>query len=176
MTTSGEIERFFNDAVRRHQSGDLQGALVAYDEVLRTDPESTDAWFNKANILGQQKSFDQAMDCYQEALRLAKSRKELILRSMGMIEHLRGNLQRAIDLHRQALRENRRYGRGWLGLIQALISARRGEEAREECQKFMLNATVEDGALYDKATRLVDQFLRHGIMGETGESEQQWMK
>ena len=88
-----------------------------------------------------------------------------------MIEHIRGNLERAISLHRQAIQENPTYGLGWLGLVQTLISARQGTEAKHECTMFAMRCTVADKELYFKAKRLVRMSFCDGLGPWFGRNE-----
>jgi len=155
-------EQLFAEAVRYQNINDVDHALSLYNQILSTDPGISDAWVNKANILSKRGDYDGALSSYRRALALANTRQELILSNMGLVEHLRNDYDSAISLFRQAIQLNSKYGWGWLGLIQALLAARRGEEAKQECGRFMLACTVEDKELYLKAKRLVDQFFATG--------------
>lgn len=175
MFGKSKTDALFDRAVRCQQSHEFARALALYDEILLINPASTDAWFNKGNILGHQKDWDGAINCYQRALSLARARKEVILRSIGMVEHIRGDLDAAISFHRQAVQENPTYGLGWLGLVQALISAGQGVEAKHECTMFAMRCTVSDKDLYFKAKRLVDQFLATGKVPDSAELNERWI-
>ena len=93
-----------------------------------------------------------------------------------MVEHLAGHLDQSITLYRQAISENHRYGQAWLGFIQVLIEAGKGEDADKECGMFMLACSKDDGPLYVKARRLVDQYIRSGKTGHPAESNETWLK
>lgn len=174
MFWKSKTDKLFDRAVSYQQNHGFDRALSLYDEILAIDSRCTDAWVNKGNILGQQGDYEEAIKCYQQALALAQARKEVILRSIGMIEHIRGNLESATSFHRQAIEENPTYGLAWLGLIQALLSAGMGTEAQAQCTMFALRCTVGDKEIYFKAKRLVDQFLATGAIGGPAEWNERW--
>src|SRR5512137_471613 len=45
-------------------------AIQAYDQAIRLDSNSTDAWYNKGNALKSQGEYDQAIQAYDQAIRL----------------------------------------------------------------------------------------------------------
>ena len=63
-----KTEKLFDSAVKYQQRHDFVRALSLYDEILLIDPASTDAWFNKGNVLGHQGDHDHAIECYERAL------------------------------------------------------------------------------------------------------------
>jgi tetratricopeptide (TPR) repeat protein len=158
----------FTEAFRSEQNQDFDHAMSLYDQILAMDPRISDAtinsyaWTNKGNILNKRGDYPGALRCYMRALELPNPEPELILNNKGLAELASGDHHSALSSFRMAVQRNPKYGWGWLGLIEALIAARRGEEARQECGKFMLACTAEDKELYFKAKRLVDQFLATG--------------
>ena len=79
MAKSERVSQLFTRAVSRQRAGDLAAALQLYDEILEQDDSVTDAWFNKANVLAQTGEFDEALRCYETALGLADTSKEMYM-------------------------------------------------------------------------------------------------
>lgn len=50
-----------DEADKRLQQGDLEGALAGFQQALSVDPENTDARYQMATVLGHQERFDEAL-------------------------------------------------------------------------------------------------------------------
>jgi len=61
---------WFNKGTAFGKQGKYEGAIKAYDEAIRLNPNYVDAWINKGNALYMQGKYDEAILCYDEAIRL----------------------------------------------------------------------------------------------------------
>jgi tetratricopeptide (TPR) repeat protein len=68
---SGKVASdFFNDALRKQNSGDNQGAIADYTEAIRLKPDYAHAYNNRGNAKSALGNFQGAIADYTEAIRL----------------------------------------------------------------------------------------------------------
>jgi tetratricopeptide (TPR) repeat protein len=70
----------FERALRLHQAGDLVAAAAGYQACVAADPNRIDARSNLGAVLAKQGRFHDAIDQYQEALKIAPAEVSLRLR------------------------------------------------------------------------------------------------
>ena len=63
---------------RRHEKGDLDGAIADFDEAIRLKPDYAEAWSNRGAAEIAQGGFDAAIADFDEAIRLQPNCKEVI--------------------------------------------------------------------------------------------------
>ena len=114
----------FNNACRKHQEGDISGAIELYQQTVHTDPDNHSAWRNLGALLRQQGRTQEARHCTEQALRLNSND--------GSLWGNYGNVlrdQRLLEESCQAFREGLKHEAGSKGLLQglAISLAQRGE-------------------------------------------------
>ena len=63
-------EYYNNFGLVQEQSGNLDGAIISYEEGIKLDPEFPLTYFNKGNIMHKQKQYKAAIKDYQKAIEL----------------------------------------------------------------------------------------------------------
>ncbi|HKX28711.1 MAG TPA: tetratricopeptide repeat protein [Blastocatellia bacterium] len=66
----GKVESAFEEAIRRHQSGDLEGAIRGYQAILATHPDRGDVRSNLGAAYARLGRYEDAITQYRQALTL----------------------------------------------------------------------------------------------------------
>ena len=90
----GDANERFGQAVRLHQAGDLDGAVVAYQECLKLQPERIDAISNLGVVLARLGRYPEAIRQYQHALALTGDVR--IRRNLAIASYKSGMLSDAV--------------------------------------------------------------------------------
>ena len=98
------IADLFNQAFRRHQSGDLAPAEKLYRQILQADPWHADAWHLLGHIAVQVGQHDAAVEYIGQALRLkpecaeAHNNLGIVLREQGKLEEAEASCRESLRL------------------------------------------------------------------------------
>jgi tetratricopeptide (TPR) repeat protein len=80
--SSPQKDRLLRELSRR------QEALLAYDELLRLNPQSAKPWVGKAWVLIDLKRYEEALDAFDHAPQLAPSLSTAVSGKRFLLEHL----------------------------------------------------------------------------------------
>jgi len=97
-------DELMGKAAQLRRQNQVAEAIAAYREILARWPKLADAWYNLAILQRQTFQFDDALACYQKALRLGVARPEEVHLNRGVIfsDFLRDHESAAAELQ-QAL-------------------------------------------------------------------------
>src|SRR4030095_10870414 len=70
--TQGDVDRAFAQATQLHQSGDMQGAIRAYQAILTSHPQRVDVRSNLGAAYARLGRYEEAIEQYKQALALDK--------------------------------------------------------------------------------------------------------
>ncbi len=120
-------------ALRPRAEGDSEAALL---RALERDPRSVDAHFHLGNLRRDQRRFADAVNAYEEALRLAPGHASL-LNNLGLALEGSGAHARAETCYRDALRGQPDHRQAMGNLAHLLTRNRRYEEALRYCERYL---------------------------------------
>ncbi|MBF0346513.1 MAG: tetratricopeptide repeat protein [Magnetococcales bacterium] len=129
-------ERWFQQAVEFHGSGNLTEAARSYQLVLRHVPDHTEAMNNLGMILHDQGQWSQAIALYRHALTLKPGFAE-VMNNLGTVLHQQGVHEEAHDLFRAALQIRPEYVAARFNLALLLRDMKRPGEALAQLSHAM---------------------------------------
>lgn len=93
------MEGFFERANNRIQRGDLDGAISDYSKIIDTDPENSQAYYQRGQSLGALGESQAAMEDLNQAIHWAR------VHSLGLIRDFSGELSTTLETLKQDLKE-----------------------------------------------------------------------
>lgn len=78
-------------------------AIAALRSAVALDPNIPEAWVNLGNEFGRENRFDEAMDCYQKALKLKPDSADAYCNMGAILQETQPTLGPAIDAYRKAV-------------------------------------------------------------------------
>ena len=175
---AAELRALFGDAVRRHQEGDLAGAVEAYQRFLERQPRNVEALSNLGAALAAQGLYDQAVARYRDALAVDAGRTAVRL-NLGVALQKAGRIAEAVpELEAVVAAEP---GRRNAVVLLAEAHARLGEyrRAAERLAPLFEQAPDDRAVAYlyglsliqdkqsDRGKVVLDRVLRDGASAET---------
>jgi len=116
--------------------GDAKAAQSDFEAAIKSDPKSTQAKVGLAQVLAQQRKFDEANAALDEALSLDPGNPDgLVLK--GEIARLRGRLEEAVASFDAALEKQPHNLPGLMGRAASLIDLNRDKQARADVDTIM---------------------------------------
>ena len=73
---------WFGEARIRETSGDLEGALIAFEEALKLNPSFAKAWYYKAELHYKLGQIDKAKECARKAVEFKPTWKSYFEKNM----------------------------------------------------------------------------------------------
>ncbi|MCD8167081.1 MAG: tetratricopeptide repeat protein [Bacteroides sp.] len=123
-------------------------AEVYYRKALEVNPKSSTAMYNLGNTLMMEQKFQEAMDQYQAAANIEKNKNKLshIHHNGGVIFHAGQDYAKAIEMYKEALRNNpyddeTRYN---LALAQYMLENGGGEDQNQDNEDQDQNEDQQD--------------------------------
>lgn len=126
----------FQVAVSAHQEGDIHGAAIAYELILRDDPLHAGAWHLLGVARQQQGCSGEAVECIRRALAIDDS-KAVYHNNLGASLLELGLYAEAESAFRRAIELNRDYADAWSNLGRALHLL---HSSFEEAERALLGA------------------------------------
>jgi tetratricopeptide (TPR) repeat protein len=103
----------YNDAVRLHQQGLLDGAKQDYLKAVRIDPRIEEAWCNLGGIYDREKNYEKAEEVFKKSLAAnlpppatPNSTRFLALSYLARLYFSRGDYEKAEPFFKEALTAN----------------------------------------------------------------------
>ena len=93
------MEGFFERANNRIQRGDLDGAISDYSKIIDTDPENSQAYYQRGQSLGALGESQAAMEDLNQAIHWAR------VHSLGLMRDFSGELSTTLETLKQDLKE-----------------------------------------------------------------------
>jgi len=149
------LRELIAEGLAHHQKGDLAAAEQAYQRVLASEPAHADA-LHLLGVLRGRTDPEAGVRLVERAI-LANPRVSAYHNNLGNLLLRTGNLERAEQSYRQALRVDARNADAYLNLGNLLAAAGRDAEARECLQKALklapglLEAHMSMGRLEERA-------------------------
>ncbi len=164
-------------AVGRHQSGDLEGAVKTYREVLEAEPRHVGALANLGVALAALGRYAEAIRSYREALELrpgdAGLRTNLALAhyksadlaaAVEVLEGLHG--ERPADVRTTLLLADCRLRLGQYDRVEALLRPLEAERTGDRAVLYMLGMALVRGGKPEEGQSRIDALLRGGNSAE----------
>ncbi|HEX5520970.1 MAG TPA: tetratricopeptide repeat protein [Longimicrobiaceae bacterium] len=154
--------RSFNEGVNAYNSGDVQGAITAWQNANRLYNKRPEAYFNLAAVYTEQQQYDQAIQAYRESLAALdrtpereltpeetaerKESRESALTNLGQLLINQEKYAEAEQLYRQALEANPNDIAAQSNLAVALAKQGKKDEAMATYDRLLNqpNATAND--------------------------------
>lgn len=105
---------YYARAEERFNSGDLDGALADYDDVLQLESRNVYAMVNRGVIWNIKGEYDKAFDDFGEAIRQNRNHVEAWT-NRGKVWVKMGEYDKALDDYTEAIRRNPNYAHAWNG-------------------------------------------------------------
>ena len=112
------IDETFKIAIKNHQEGKTDIAQELYNQILKINPNHSQALNNIAVIFTNLKEYQKAKDCYQKAIEINPNYVDA-LNNLGVIFKELGENQKAKDCYEKAIEINPNYAKAHnnLGLV-----------------------------------------------------------
>jgi len=131
-----EAAKFFAEALRYQQQGQLSRAIEEYEKSIAVDARNPGAFNNLGVVLKESGRLDLAIEAFQKALAL-DPKYEKALNNLGVIRYRKGQFEEAIDLFKQALRINPVNAESYTNLGVIYLQAQRADDAMVAFQQAL---------------------------------------
>ncbi|MCG8510175.1 MAG: tetratricopeptide repeat protein [Rhodospirillales bacterium] len=138
-STPSEI---FQAALRRHQAGDLEGAVILYKQVLQTNPRSAQVYHMLGLISYQLQDYDNAADLMEFAIEI-DSGDASFFHNLGLAHQAAGRLEEAESAIRRATELDPHRDDAWSNLGAVLEKQGNFEDA-EKALRTVIERSPED--------------------------------
>ena len=142
--------------VLAHRQGRQDEALEWMKELLKVAPKAS-SWSNLGTALQAKGRFDEAVQCYQQALRLEPGMAEAAM-NLGSVLAGKGENAQAEECFRQAIERKPELAEAWVNLGNMLQAAGRSDEA----------LTCQDRAIALKPELVEARFNRGNVLFAKG--------
>lgn len=105
--TARSSDKKFNEALRLEKKCDFNGAMNAYMDLLRMDPDYRNAYINLGSLYSRLNRLQEAMQCYRAALTLG--RDYITHFNMGCINYKQGNYSGALEDLEKSIEINEKF-------------------------------------------------------------------
>ena len=99
---SSNSQDYFQVAQTHQRQGRNSEAIIAYQQAIALNPQSSDAYNNLGNIYNRQGNYTQAIDCYQKAIEI-KPDYAGVYNNLASIHTIKGNVSAAIECYQKAI-------------------------------------------------------------------------
>ena len=134
------IEKAFNLAIKNHREGKTDIAQEHYNQVLKIDPNHSQALNNIAIIFTNLKDYQKARDCYEKAIEINPNYADAHY-NLGNIFQELGDLQKARDCYEKAIEINPNYENAHKNL-GILLKQKRLLSKIEQTKKSEVKTTI----------------------------------
>jgi len=135
--------------------GKLEEAEKDMDKVVALRP-TADTYSNRGAMRSQRKRFAEAMEDYQQALKL-EPQNAAVYYNIGLLKAREGKHAEAVEPHRRAIELGRVQADGYVALAKALNKTRRFAEAEEAATQALKLAPGNGTAYADRALARAEQ-------------------
>ena len=105
VVTAPKADDFFIQGVDKQNKGDNQGAIIAYNEAIRLNPNNAEAYGNRGNVRNDLGDKQGAIDDYNQVIRINPN-DAYAYNNRGNVRDDLGDKQGAIDDFNQAIKIN----------------------------------------------------------------------
>ena len=102
-SSKNKAVEFCNRGVEQVKSGEVDKAIVNFDEAIKLYPECIEAWTNKGAALCMKEKFEEGLKCLDKALELNPEHPSA-LKAKGLAYHVQGKYDQAIIYFDRALK------------------------------------------------------------------------
>ena len=128
------VEELFRQGNAAQAAGNYSQAETIFRQVIRINPQDTNAYNNLGIALRRQGKLEEAITYYQKAIQL-DPKYAIAYYNLGNALYLQGKLDEAIASYRQAIQLDPKYAYAYNGLGNALSYQGKREEAITNYQK-----------------------------------------
>ncbi|MEM8557991.1 MAG: tetratricopeptide repeat protein [Bacteroidota bacterium] len=158
-------------------AGQLDSALVVYDQAIAADPENLITLYNQAQVQAKLGRFDEAEAGLARMLSRARTDRERVSANNGLADILQrqGRYPEALDAHRAAWQASRSYGNENAILVTQAFEAIGYAEAGMEAEAERLLADAQASPAYEapgfyRANVALSAALVAALQGEADEA------
>ena len=133
-TDPSNVQVLYGRARAKEELGNEAGAIEDFKEALRYDDRNVRVLIGLGDVYYNQKDFANALFYYEQATNFEKN-NALALFKEGRAHHKLGNVEEAMDLYNDALRENPDLGEAYLFRGALQVSQKNTRSACEDFRK-----------------------------------------
>ncbi len=152
---SGKNEELYQKATTALKSGDKQGAVTLFDQLLAADPKDYVAWTELGTIFFKAGSFDNAEACYFKAIELKKDYSVALL-NLGKLYLTRKQFDNAIIALSNAVKAAPTSADAHQYLGESYLQAKKGSSALFHLNEAIKLAPTEKADLHLRIATLYD--------------------
>ena len=155
VVTAPKADDFFIQGVDKQNKGDNQGAIIAYNEAIRLNPNLAEAYNNRGIVRNELGDKPGAIDDYTQAIKFNPN-YALAYYNRGIVRYDLGDKPGAIDDFNQAIKINPNYAQAYYNRGIVYYPLRDKQKAREDLQRAaQLFKAQGNTAAYEKAMALL---------------------
>ncbi len=103
---SGKAGDLKNYAVAQYATGDAQGAVDTYTNLIQSGAQAAVNYNNLANALRDQKKYDEAIKNYESAISKDKNLLSAYFNLGSVYQYNLGQMDKAVDVYKEGIRNN----------------------------------------------------------------------
>ncbi|TVQ48173.1 MAG: tetratricopeptide repeat protein [Gloeocapsa sp. DLM2.Bin57] len=123
-------------ALEQFNQGDLEGAISSWDQALKINPYSLDAWYNRGGALSNLGRHQEALNCFEKIIEI-KPDDYMALNSIGNILYRLERWEDALNAWNKLVTVKPDYYQGWYNRACALEHLQKLPEAIASYQKAL---------------------------------------
>lgn len=133
-TDPSNVNALYGRARAKEELGDMEGAIQDYEAALKYDDRNAKVLIGLGDVYYNQKDFANALYYYEQATNFEKNNAYALLME-GRANHKLGNVDEAMDLYNDALREDPELGQAYLYRGALRVSQKKNKAACEDFRK-----------------------------------------
>lgn len=132
----GTPERNYKLGQSFQEQGNLDRAAICYERVIEQNDQYWTAYYNLADVRGQQKQWEKVVDCYEQVIRKDATQVQAF-HKLGQLWLQQKEYDQAISKFRAATKLDPKFPWSYLGLVQTFLKLEQWDEAIATCRAII---------------------------------------